>query len=172
MIVMASWSDSKGAVRPPSVRVSELLEPATIVFARPGQGKTVLVDDLIARVCSRHGLSDPRALAAKVREREQGISTTLDTGVSLPHARVDGLESVVAALALARTPIADAGSPEIPLRAIFLFFSPNKQQFFGLHLQVLRGASALFTAALLDRLAAAGSPEDALALLRAAEPAR
>jgi nitrogen PTS system EIIA component len=165
---MSSWSD-KGAVRHPAIKIAELLSPQTVVFAESGQGKTVLLDTLIDRVCARHGLADKQALGAKVREREQGISTTLDTGVSLPHARVDGLAAVVAGLGLARAPIVDPKSPEIPLRAMFLFFSPNKQELFGMHLQVLRGVAALFSPPLLDKLAAARSADDVLALIRAAE---
>jgi len=124
---------------------------------------------LAGRVCERHGLGDPAPFLAKVREREQGISTTLDTGLALPHARVDGLPSVVAGLAVSSSGISDPRQPDATIRAMFMFFSPNRQDAFSQHLQVLRSVSTLFDAALIDAVCRASTPEAILSVLRAKE---
>lgn len=165
----ASTAPAPGA-RPPVVRVSELLLPESTLIAGPALDKAALIDALVARVCAAHGLPDAAALAARVREREQGISTTLDTGLSLPHARVDGLADLAAGLAVAPQGIADA-KQGLSIRAMFLFFSPNKPQAFPLHLQVLRSAALLFSADLITALGRAATPQEALELVRARERA-
>lgn len=147
------------------LKVSPLLSEDVILFPVAGQDKTAVLSDLIAAVARKEGLPDGAALLAKVQEREQGISTTLDTGLSLPHARVDGLERIAAGMAVLKTPILDPKHPDLPIRAIFLFFSPNKREAFPLHLQLLRGVSSLFQTPLIEQLVAAPSPAAALKLV-------
>ncbi len=154
---------------PRAVRVSELLAEDTVVFASAGQDKQVLLELLVGRLAAKSGLADPKSLLAKVLEREQGISTTLDTGLSLPHARIDALPAIVAALGVAPHGIVDPGHPGLSIRVMFLFFSPNRQEAFPLHLQLLRGVSVLFQPPLIRDLAQAASPAQALSLIRGAE---
>lgn len=159
---------SSRAVRQPVVRVGELLRPDSVLISPDVADKSALIDTLVCAVCAAHKLPDAPILAAKVREREQGISTTLDTGLSLPHARVDGLRELAAGLAVAPKGILDP-QQNLPIRAMFLFFSPNKQDKFSLHLQVLRSVSLLFKSEVIDALTRAGTPAEALALVRARE---
>jgi len=131
--------------------------------------KAAVMRELTAAVCLRAGLSEPLRFLAKAEERERGISTTLDTGLSLPHARMDGIDGILAALAVLKAPISDPQASDLSIRVVFLFFSPNKPEAFPLHLQLLRGVSSLFQPALIDRLTAAASPAEALALVRQIE---
>jgi PTS system nitrogen regulatory IIA component len=177
MVLMPAWfkkpdeaPKSPRAVKTPLVRVGELLRPESVLISPDVADKAALIETLVVAVCAAHGLKDAPSLAAKVLEREQGISTTLDTGLSLPHARVDGLRELSAGLAVAPKGILDP-QQNLPIRAMFLFFSPNKQEQFSLHLQVLRSVSLLFKAELIDELAKAATSEEALKLVRAREKA-
>ena len=171
----AETEASKEAAPKPSgrqangVSFSQLLGDDTILIAPAGLDKTGLLETLVVRLCEARSLPDRQALLAKVLEREQGISTTLDTGLSLPHARVEGISQIVAALALVPHGIADPKQPGLTIRVMFLFFSPNKPEAFSLHLQLLRGVASLFQSSLIERLSHAPSPAEALALLRAQE---
>ena len=160
---------ARGLPSSKAVRVSELLGEDTVLFADEGQGKAALLEALVVRLSEKRGLPDPKALLAKVLEREQGISTTLDTGLSLPHARLDGLSSIVAAVGIAPRGISDPDHPGLPIRVMFLFFSPNRQEAFPLHLQLLRGVSLLFKPPLIQSLASASTPAQALTLIRGSE---
>lgn len=151
------------------VRVGELLREDTILMDPSVPQKSALLDMLVEKVGKAHGLPDVPALAAKVRERESGISTTLDTGLSLPHARIDNLPALCAGLAVLPKGLIDPQQPTLTIRAMFLFFSPNKPDAFPLHLQVLRSVATLFQPAVLDELARARSAADALKLLRSRE---
>ncbi len=152
-----------------SLKVAPLLSESAIIFPLPGRDKVQVLDELVRAVCQKAGLTDSSAFLAKTLEREQGISTTLDTGLSLPHARMDGIDGIMAGMAVLKTPIADPKQSDLQIRVIFLFFSPNKQDSFPLHLQLLRGVSSLFQPSLIDQLTAAAGPAEALALIRKVE---
>ncbi len=151
------------------IKICDLIDAGVILTPPPGQEKPAVLEVLAARVCERHGLGDPAPFLAKVRERESGISTTLDTGLSLPHARVDGLSRLVAGLAVSAQGLRDPRQPEPLIRVMFMFFSPNRQDAFALHLQVLRAVSGLFDAALIETLCRAKTPESIMAAVRGRE---
>lgn len=151
------------------LKVSGILGPETILFPADGLDKTAVLQALAAAVCAKAGIADSAPFLAKVQEREQGISTTLDTGLSLPHARMDGIPGILAGMAVLKKPIPDPKQPDLAIRVMFLFFSPNKQDAFPLHLQLLRGVSSLFQPALIDQLTAASGPAAALELVKKLE---
>ena len=154
---------------PQGLKIAPLLSEDVILFPTSAEDKTSVLKALTAAVCRKAGLTDPERFLAKVEEREQGISTTLDTGLSLPHARMDGIEGILAGMAVLKAPISDPKQSDLPIRVVFLFFSPNKQEAFPLHLQLLRGVSSLFQPALIEKLTAAVGPAEALALVRKLE---
>lgn len=167
-----AWFQKKPAnagqlrAQPAGQPIHELLNEGAVLFPPAAADKPRVLELLVAAACSAHRLGDPAPLLARVRERETGISTTLDTGLSLPHARVEGLDRVAAALAVLPHGLADPQHPEIKIRAMFLFFSPNKQAAFTTHLQVLRGVSTLFQPVVVDALIGLKTPAEVLALMR------
>jgi PTS system nitrogen regulatory IIA component len=156
-------------VRPKSIAISDILSEELVLRAPDGVGKDALVELLVGRLCERKALGSPQALLAKVREREQGISTTLDTGLSLPHARVDSITELVAALALVPQGIPDPKAGDLTIRLMFLFFSSSKPDILPQHLQLLRAVALLFQPQVIADLAAAPDPAAALARIRRAE---
>jgi len=154
--------------KPGQIAVSGLLTEKAVLLDGPAE-KPALLQALVERACEAHGLPDCEALVKKVLEREDGISTTLDTGLSLPHARLDALPDFKAALAIAPRGIPDPKQPELKIKVMFLFFSPNKQEAFVQHLHLLRTVSSLFQPELIAQLTRAGSPKAALELIKAAE---
>ena len=166
----SKWPSQPQRGRPgEAIKISSLLSPGTVMLAAKEQDKQALLNALIARLCKEKGLSDPEVLLGRVLEREQGISTTLDSGLSLPHARIDNLPGIVAALAVSPHGVHDAKQQDLVIRVMFLFFSPNKPEFFPQHLQLLRGVSALLQPALIDKLCKQPSEAAVLELLRGQE---
>ena len=154
---------------PQGLKIGPLLSEDVILFPTAAEDKSAVLKALTAAVCRKAGLPDPERFLTKTEDRELGISTTLDTGLSLPHARMDGIDSILAGMAVLKTPIPDPKQADLVIRVVFLFFSPNKQEAFPSHLQLLRGVSSLFQPALIDRLTAAAGPAEALALVRTLE---
>ncbi len=166
----ASESPKTAPPRPvKGLKVSGILAEDTILFPPEGRDKATVLQSLAAAVCGKAGIADWAAFLSKVQEREQGISTTLDTGLSLPHARMDGISGILAGMAILKKPIADPKQSDLAIRVMFLFFSPNKQEAFPMHLQLLRGVSALFQPALIDQLTASSGPAAALELIKKLE---
>lgn len=163
-------TETEGArPRAAGAAIHELLNEKAIVFPPAGVDKPGLLELLAQAACAAHGLGDHQPFLARVREREEGISTTLDTGLSLPHARIDGLAQIVAGLAILPAGVPDPKQPDLKIRAMFMFFSPNRQDAFTLHLQLLRAVSTLFQPPLIEDLVKLKTPADVLERLRAAQ---
>ena len=153
-----------------AMAITELLDESSVIVAASGLDKAGVLEALVAATCAAHELGASAPFIAKVREREQGISTTLDSGLSLPHARIDGLAEIAAGLAIVPgAGVVDPQQSDTKIRAMFLFFSPNRQDAFTKHLQVLRGVATLFQAPLIEELGKLKKPAEILARLRAAE---
>lgn len=166
----APSAPAKPAAPGKPVKISPLLSPEVVLFPAAGTDKNAILSALASAICAKAGLPGrSEAFLAKVQEREQGISTTLDTGLSLPHARVDGIDGILAGMAVLGTPLPDPKQADLPIRVVFLFFSPNKPEAFPLHLQLLRGVASLFQPALIDRLTAASGPAAACELVKTLE---
>ncbi|MFC1680144.1 PTS sugar transporter subunit IIA [Elusimicrobiota bacterium] len=151
------------------VSVSLLLRDDLIVVSPPKLDKDGLIRMLAEELCSKLSLGDSAPYLAKVLEREQGISTTLDTGLAVPHARMDGLDRIVAALGLVPEGMQDPKQPDLIIRAMFLFFSPNRQESFTQHLHLLRGVSSLMQPGFIDEMLRDPSGAAVLKLVRQKE---
>ena len=160
-------ADAKASAFP--VALHSLLDEKLVVRLPDLKSKDEAVRKLALELARRVGLADPDAALAKVMERENGISTTLDTGLSLPHARLDGIKAFGAILGLLPNGLDDPQQPDLKIRVMLLFFSPNDPAFFQKHLQFLRHVATLFQPAFIDQLMKASTPKAALETLRARE---
>ena len=146
----------------PTVKISSLIKPQRILIATD----TVDKNDVIKRLLEKISLEYPRIPVSstldKIMERERGISTTLDTGLSIPHARIEDIQDFIVALALIPSGIKDAAQPGITVKAVFLFLSPADPGFFQKHLQLLSSLSGMFQPAFIDRLCSLPLPEQVL----------
>lgn len=149
-------------------RISRLLKEETILRVESPLKKEELLNALIARICESYSLANKAELSAKIQEREKGISTTLETGLSIPHARVDGLNDFAAGLALVPRGLSDPRKPSSSIRLIFLFLSPNKREFYARHLQILREVSSFFQSDFIETLNQVSTAE-ALRLIHSRE---
>ena len=96
-------------------------------------------------------------------KREQGISTTLESGLSIPHARIEGLTSFRAVIAIIPQGIQDDYGKNI--KVMFLFLSPSGEQYFPEHLKLLAKLAETFTPAFIDELCSLKTGEEIAAKL-------
>src|SRR5579862_3751250 len=96
-----------------SIAIVSLLNEETVFIASPSMNKVDVIKSAVERICKSRGLKDEAGINAKVLEREKGISTTLDTGLSLPHARIKNLAYACAALVLAPQGIPEPQEPQL-----------------------------------------------------------
>ena len=96
------------------------------------------------------GLNEDRVLESLL-EREALGSTGLGSGVAVPHARVEGLERVVAVFVRLDTPVAYDAVDDRPVDLIFALFAPPSDG--AEHLRALAAASrALRSSEMRQRL--------------------
>jgi PTS system nitrogen regulatory IIA component len=111
----------------------------------------------------------PRELAAsavqRVREREAMASTAMvDIGVSIPHARLDGITTLVAAMAVSPTAVYKAGDG-LPISIVALVLSPPSLA--GEHLNFLSKLSLLLQSTRVrEQLRESQTAEEVLKLVR------
>ena len=154
-----------------AVSIGRILREDLVVLPPAGLDKDGLIAFLVKDLCAKASLGAPETYLAKVLEREQGISTTLDTGLAVPHARMDNLPEICAVLGLVPAGLPDPKQADLTIRAVFLFFSPNRQEAFTQHLHLLRGVSMLFQPALIDVILRDPAPAVVLKAIRDKEAA-
>lgn len=132
--------------------ISRLLKPGCVLFFKGKQEKSAVIESLVRCVADLNSGFSVNTAIKKVMDREHGMSTVLDTGLSIPHARIEEIKDFSAALGLIPEGLQDPAQPGITVKAMFLFLSPDDPQFFKKHLQLLSALSALFQPALINRL--------------------
>ena len=119
--------------------------------------KQDLVQYLVSNICADTALNQDEVFKAIIK-REQGISTTLESGLSIPHARLEGLTSFRAVIAVIPQGIQDNYGKNI--KVMFLFLSPSGEQYFPEHLKLLAKLAETFTPAFIEELCSLKTPEE------------
>ena len=111
--------------------------------------KQELVQYLVSNICKNTVLNQEEVYKAIIK-REQGISTTLETGLSIPHARIEGLTFFRAVIAIIPQGVQDNYDKNIKI--MFLFVSPSGEQYFPEHLKLLAKLAETFTPDFIEEL--------------------
>jgi len=129
------------------MRVSEALA-AGGVMVRPEWGSfAATVSGLVERLVSSGRLPGQLAGEAvrRIHEREAVASTAMvDIGVSIPHARLDGIDGIVAAMAVSPRAVYQVGDG-LPISIVVLVLS--SPSLVGEHLNFLASLSMLLQSA-------------------------
>ncbi len=108
---------------------------------------------------------DPALAFNAVWRREQTMSTSLNHGVSVPHARINGLKSPLVAIGVSREGIDFDSMDGLPARLIFLILTPHDAQ--RLQLELLANIGATFAnPALVERCSNVNNYTELLALIK------
>ena len=138
------------------VSIASLLDEERVVVIEDAVSKAQVIRLLIERVGRTVEHFDVEQVVRLVGEREDRGSTFLNEGVALPHARIPGLLTPVAALAITHAGVLDAKTDR-PVKAVFLLLTPAAD---GSHLAALAAVGRLFTDRTIQlQLSAAFSPE-------------
>ena len=84
------------------MRLQDLIPPEHILIGLEAADKWAVIDRLTAHLGARGALppGQEQAFREAVIQRERSMSTGMERGIAIPHAAVDGLEHVVAGLAV------------------------------------------------------------------------
>ncbi len=148
----------------PAARISDALNVTAISFFPAGPSKRQVLGSLIGGL----ELPDPGFALKAILAREEAGSTVITPGIALPHARIQGLTRVRAALGLCPGGVQYSSKIEDSVQVILLFLGPadNMRE----HLAFLASVSALFqNKELVQKLLQQASADKVLQLLSVAE---
>jgi len=125
------------------VKLVEVLKPEAVVADLAGRTAPEVLAELCRPLAARLGLDTGR-LVQTLLDRERLGSTSVGEGVAIPHGRLPGLPSLVAAFG--RSPGVDFRAVDgRPVRLFLVLFAPENAA--GAHVQVLARVSRLFRSA-------------------------
>ncbi len=137
-----------------------VLKEDRVFIIRDTISKKELLTKLVSSICKDLSEVDGEEMLRSVLKREEGISTTLDTGLSLPHARIEDISAFEAALAVLPNGIIDEYG--LPIKVMFLFVSPSGVSYFSQHLKLLAALAETFNESFINELTACQNAKEVL----------
>jgi Kef-type K+ transport system membrane component KefB/mannitol/fructose-specific phosphotransferase system IIA component (Ntr-type) len=142
-----------------------LLCPECTVLDLRGETKEEIIAELVDVLAARGKLSDRDMVLRDVLERESAMSTGMQRGVALPHAKTEGVADLAAAVGVKRGGVDFDSLDGKPSRIFILVVSPRRTT--GPHIQFLAAIGAVLKDGnVLERAINAGSREELVRLLR------
>ncbi len=141
------------------------LTPETICLNLQARTKPAVLEEMVDLLVFADRLpvaKRARALGA-LQDRERKMSTGMQNGIAIPHAKTDAVDSLLAVLAIHRTGLDFDALDGQPCRIFVMTLSPLERT--GPHIQFLAEISLLLNEPAFQRqLLKCHSPQEALAL--------
>ncbi|MEM1345234.1 MAG: PTS sugar transporter subunit IIA [Pseudomonadota bacterium] len=145
------------------MNIADLVTTSVVLPALRVGGKKQLFQELSARAAEAYGL-DARRVASEVMAREQLGSTAMGGGVAIPHARIEGLETIVGVFARLDKPVEFDAADGRGVDLVFLLLAPLEAG--ADHLRALARVSRLMrTEACREKLRSTAKSDALYALL-------
>lgn len=139
--------------------LGEMLPAERVWMYKNTPAKKEVIERLVALACRGEETLDPQDVLTQVLKREESLGTALETGLSIPHARLEELDHFRAALAV--LPCGTRESKTGRAQAVFLLLSPAKPAFFQKHLQTLAALAEKFQPEFIAELSACSAAKEA-----------
>lgn len=139
-------------------RFPVMLDIKRIFIIRENITKKDIVAKLVKSICMQVPSLKEEEVISSVLKREHGISTTLDSGLSIPHARINNIDTFHAAMAVLPNGIKDDYGLEA--KVLFLFLSPAAPNYFSAHLKLLAALAEKFNSSFIQDLLNTPKEED------------
>ncbi len=117
------------------MRLADYLLPEHIKIDLQGSTKFQIIEELITLLDKNEALSDARLALQDVLAREGYLSTGLESGLAIPHAKTDGVKGMTIALGIKKDGVDFESLDGKPANLIFLVLSPRTTS--GPHIQTL-----------------------------------
>lgn len=148
--------------------LTELLTPERVKVPLRGASKDALLEELVGVLRDAGAVADADDVLRAVRAREQVLSTGIGSGVAIPHGKSESVADLAMAAGVTAAPVDFDALDGQPVTLLFLLVGPESGA--GAHVKALSRISRLVRRdAFRERLAAAASPDEFLAVLAEAE---
>lgn len=139
------------------VNLKQVLDPQAIRLDLKATTKIAVIEELLDLLVQSGKLTDRSQALTAVLEREAKMSTAIQNGVAIPHAKTDAVQELVTAIGLSRHGVDFQSMDGKPSRIFIMTLSPKSK--LGPHIQFLSSISQS-----LD------NPDIRLAMLQARSP--
>ena len=148
------------------MNLRQVLDPKTISLDLLGVTKQAVIEELLDLLVRAGKLSNREAALKAVLERESKMSTAIQNGVAIPHAKTDSVNELVTALGLKPKGMEFESLDGKPSQIFILTLSPQSK--LGPHIQFLSAISqSLDEPAVRRALLRARTPQEIVDLLTA-----
>jgi len=148
------------------VRLTEILNANRVTVGMVADDKASALSALAGLFVDDAKSIDPDRIRMVFEEREALASTGVGSGVAIPHGRIEGVPSLLAALGIHRKGVDFDSIDGEPVHIFVALLGPRNLD----HLKALARISRILRSdALRDRLASAQTPEAALEIIIGAD---
>jgi mannitol/fructose-specific phosphotransferase system IIA component (Ntr-type) len=149
--------------------LSRLLAPDRVRIPLRSRDKADLIAELAELIAEVSGVpASADRIRAAVEEREAVLSTGIGGGIAIPHGKTGAVDGLVMVAGVTSQPIDFEALDGQPVRLLLMLVGPESAA--GLHVKTLSRISRLLRHdAVKKALVAAESPDEFLAVVRAAE---
>ncbi len=147
------------------MQLSQYLPSSHIIIDLKGESKFQIIEELMDQLKSNGELVDADIALQDVLARESYLSTGLENGLAIPHAKTDGVDGLKIAFGIKKEGVDFESLDGKPANLIFLVVSPRNTS--GPHIQTLAVISRnLKDAQARDALLNVSSAEEAAQIFK------
>jgi len=146
------------------MNLKRALSPELVQIGLEGTTKREIIEGLVDLACKSGKVSDRQAALDAVLEREKKMSTGMQHGIAIPHAKTDTVNELVACIAISAEPVEFESLDGKPSRLFICTLSPTNRS--GPHIQFLAEVSKLLSdESRRSLMLAAKTPKDVIRIL-------
>jgi PTS system nitrogen regulatory IIA component len=123
------------------MKINEILTLESILAEVKANNKENSIKELAEFLCQNHAIADKSELVRVLLEREKLGSTGIGENVAIPHAKMKGLNQIIAAFGISKNGVEFDSLDQKPVNFIFVLLAPENAT--GTHLKALARISRL-----------------------------
>ena len=127
------------------MNLKKILTEETIRLSLKGETKQEIIEELLDIAVSAGQIVDRKAALYALMEREGKMSTGLQNGIAMPHAKTDGVTKLTAVMAVKKGGVEFQSIDRAPTNIFIMTLSPMLRA--GPHIQFLAEISRLLSRA-------------------------
>lgn len=124
------------------MKISEVLDRSSVIESLKSANKPEVIKELSQSLSKEHpGINNEKLIEA-LSEREKLCSTALDSGVAIPHAKLEGISDILVVFGRSEKGIDFDSLDRKPSHLFILLVSPENSA--GTHIELLARISMVF----------------------------
>ena len=130
-----------------------------------GTTKEEILDEMVTLLGNSGKVTNHAQVLADIKAREAIMSTGLEKGIAIPHARTDGVKDICVAVGIKKEGLDFAALDGKPSKVFVMVASPKKGE--APQMQVMSSVSGILQQQdILDRLTATSAPDEMFTILK------